>query len=143
MSLTGQAGLELDGEEFSRLSIAGRQAPQLPDQFQLRGVYSWPVEVAASNEIAGEVAASRTLLRFKSVARAVYLGGGAGARPGHRLPFRHVQLPRARPDATLPSSADPGEAFDAFEYVNDVHGCRRAAGRLAIVTHPLGHSGLA
>ena len=143
MSLTGQAGLELDGEEFSRLSIAGEGKLH---SFQISFNYEVFIpglsKLPPPTEIAGEVAASRTLLRFKSVARAVYLGGGAGARPGHRLPFRHVQLPRARPDATLPSSADPGEAFDAFEYVNDVHGCRRAAGRLAIVTHPLGHSGL-
>ena len=141
ISLTGRTGLELEGEEFTNLAIKGEGT--LHD-FQISFHYECfnsrhPLPPEAS---ALAAAGRRTLLRFKSVARAVYLGGGrAGALDMHPLPMKPVQLrPAAHPPRADVEQKKKMEPFDAFEYVSDLNGIRRGAGRLAIVTHPLGES---
>ena len=121
--------LQLEGSSFPRLDVQG--CGKLYDfsmgfdyEIYIPGVSPTPPSTP------GPLSPMRRKTRIKTVFQAAVHHGMAGAAMMHPLRLRLVRLT---------TSGAGGHSFDAYEFVSDVHGNRRAAERLAILAHPFGH----
>jgi len=128
----GRTHLELDGATLTQVNIQGHG--KLYD-FKFGFVYECYIPGVSlrlpGSQRAAPQSTKRAPTRLKTLARGAHQYGRVGAASMHLLPFRHVQL-----DASGVAHANT-TPFDAYLYVNDIRGTRRAAERLAIVAHPM------
>ena len=124
----GHTHLELDEAYFEQLDIQGHGKLYAFKVSFLYECYIPGVSPCLPRSLISTQAYKRGPIRMKTLAKSAHQFGRAGAVTMHPLPFRPVRL------TTASGSADG--SFDAYVYINDVCGNRRAAERLAVVTLP-------
>lgn len=124
----GHAHLELDEAHFKQLDIQGHGKLYAFKVGFLYECYIPGVSPQLPRSLISAQAYKRGPIRMKTLAKAAHQFGRAGAVTMHPLPFHPVRL--------MTASGSPDGSFDAYVYINDICGNRRAAERLAVVTIP-------